>query len=247
VVPADSLVAALVPAARFDAPASTPTCPTRPTRRRHTPCRCWRLRRHARPAPQGAVRQAQGPAGTARRLPGRRLRRRQDPPARLAVARGARAAGVRHLRRADAPGRRAGLRADGQALERAPACSPSTSSSWTTRRHGPGLHPARQAGRRRRPGRGDVQHAAGLARARAASPPRTSCGRSRRWPVTSRPCGWRARTTGTAAAGGATARSGRGAVRPYASTPARAATTSAHCSPTCHSCTRRGTARWWTA
>ena len=60
----------------------------------------------------------------ARGVSGRRLRRRQDASARLPVARHrrpGRAQGVRHLRRADEPGRRARLPADRRHPVRAPA------------------------------------------------------------------------------------------------------------------------------
>ena len=209
-VPADRLVAEMVPPPRFD---SVPLRHLRPGPGAAQPDRGGagperlrgRARRRARGGPgkrRWFAKKPAAPTGPARRLPGRRLRRRQDPPARLAVARHPgrrRAQGVRHLRRADQPRRRARLPADRAHAQRAPAAVHRRVRAGRPGRHRPGLHPARQARRRRASRSPRPPTRCPASSARAGSPPPTSCARSRACPRTSARCASTARTTATAA------------------------------------------------
>ena len=113
-------------------------------------------------------------------LPRRRVRRRQDAPARVAVARGRWRQGLRHVRGVHEPRRRARIPADRRGAERAPAGLHRRVRARRPRRHGPDGDAARDAGRRRCLAGRHVQHAARRPRGRAGSPRRTSCARSRR-------------------------------------------------------------------
>ncbi len=104
--------------------------PAQPVRGRRGPERLRRGHRRRRgPVRRQAAlvrperQEGRGPLGPARRLPGRRIRRRQDAPAGLPLARDprrARAQGVRHVRGADEPGRRTRIPADGADAQRSP-------------------------------------------------------------------------------------------------------------------------------
>ena len=135
--------------------------------------------------------------GGRRVLPGRRLRRRQDPSAGLALARRARAQGVRHLRRVHPPGRRARVRRDRPPAVRAPAAGRRRVRAGRSRRH----HADDPAARPARPKPGCTwprrRTRCRTSSARAGSPPRTSAARSTRCQHVSTRCGWTARTTGT--------------------------------------------------
>ena len=141
---------------------SPPTGRRRPAQPAGGGHRAVRVRRAGRQAaaegPVPAVR-----AGGRGLLPGRRVRRRQDAPAGLAVARGARPEGVRHLRGVHPPGRGARVRRDG-----APAVRAQAGRGRRVRAGRPGRHHADDpaagpAVRRRGLAGGDVQHAAGQA------------------------------------------------------------------------------------
>ena len=110
VVPPETLVAGLVPPphfaqARFDTYRPDPAHPTQA--RALMVLRDFSTTLEPR---KGLFGRRKAPDGPSRRVPRRRLRRRQDAPARLALARRSRAAGVQHLRRADPPRRGARLR-----------------------------------------------------------------------------------------------------------------------------------------
>lgn len=149
---------------------------TRPVRPRRSAS--WRASRPAsagrtpRVPPNGVPRLRQGEGGqgarrAARCLPRRRLRRRQDAPPGVPVARHpgrARPQGVRHLRRADQPGRRPRLPADGADPLRAPAAVHRRVRAGRPGRHRARLDAARQAGRRGRRARRHLQHPARQAR-----------------------------------------------------------------------------------
>ncbi len=164
--------------------ASTPTAPTRPSRRR--PRRSTACGTSPAPSETPATKRlfgrAEAPSRARRGLPRRRLRRRQDPPARVAVARGARAQAVRHLRRAHPPRRRARLP---RRRDRAVGVHAGLRRRVRARRpgrHRAGLDAARPGCARpacgwpRRPTRCPASSA------RAGSRPPTSCARSRGWP-----------------------------------------------------------------
>ena len=120
---------------------------------------------------------AEAAGDQARRLPGRRLRRRQDPPARRDLPRDARPAEVlRILHRVHGAGRRARLPQHGRP---APRIRPALHRRVRARR--PGRHDgddpaARRAGRVRHAARRDLEHPAERARRgpvrRAGLPPR---------------------------------------------------------------------------
>ncbi len=179
-----------------------------------------------------------------RGLPRRRVRRRQDPPARVAVARRPGAQAVRHVRRADPPGGGAGLPPRGRRAVVVPRWSASTSSSSTTPatrcwspRCSTRLRDAGVSGWRRP----RTRCPAGWGR--AASPPPTSCARSRGSAALRARCASTARTTATAASPRpppARTDDERGASRP--GVPARASTTSSTCTGTWPTCTPPSTA-----
>ncbi len=96
-------------------------------------------------------------------LPRRRLRRRQDPPAGIAVARSPGAQGLRHLRGVHQPGGRALLPQDGGRPEQLQAGLHRRVRTRRSGRHGPDVAADARTGRRRRQARCDIQHAARFA------------------------------------------------------------------------------------
>ena len=134
-VPADRLVAELVPPPRFaevsfDSYRPDPAQPSQQARpwsgSGRSPADVGRA------AARAAVRRRPGRPRGPRGLPRRRVRRRQDAPARLAVARRAGPEAVRDVRRADPPGRGARASTTRSTRSRRTPWSASTSSSSTT-------------------------------------------------------------------------------------------------------------------
>ena len=154
-------------------------------------------------APRGPRRilppREEGPGAQAGRLPRRRLRRRQDPPAGRDLPRDAGAPEVlRLVHRVHRARRRARLQEHRRAV---PRLRPALHRRVRTRRSG--RHDgddaaARRARRRRAPGWPRHPTPRRTPSARGASPRRTSCARSTRWPRASRRSASTAPTTATA-------------------------------------------------
>ena len=166
-VPADRLVAELVPPPRF---ADVSFDSYRPDPGQPSQAQAVEVLREfagdaGRAAAQAALRAgARAARGARRGLPRRRLRRRQDAPARVAVAHRARPQAVRDLRRADPPGRGARLPRRGRGAVVLRAGVRRRVRARRPGRHGAGLHAAHPAARGRRPAGRHLEHAAGQAR-----------------------------------------------------------------------------------
>ena len=161
-----------------------PTPTSRRSRRPSTGCNEFAGAWRAAQRPGGFFSpQAAGAHRAPRRLPRRRLRRRQDPPARRALARRAGPQVLRHLHRVHGAGRRARLRAGGRSCcaGRALVCidefeldDPGDTMLMTRL--------PRRAHGRRHPRRRDLEHAAERARRGPVRRRPTSCARSTRSP-----------------------------------------------------------------